>query len=73
MKKTQQTHGDKNEEGQQCISIVHIKSNNKSTFKCFINKQEETLVLILSGKGGLLTDDPMRVKVTVLFFLLSLH
>lgn len=26
--KTAQTHGDNNEEGQQCISIVYIKSNN---------------------------------------------
>lgn len=51
-------------------STVHVKSNNKSTFKCFINMQEEILVLILGGKGGAVTDDPVRAKVTVLFFLL---
>lgn len=69
-KKTAQTHGGQKWVRPTRISIAHIKSNNKSTFKCFIKKQEETLVLIVSGKGGLLTADPTRAKVTVLFFLL---
>lgn len=59
------------EKGQKNMSTVRVKSNNKSTFKCFINMQEEILVLILSGEGGAVTDDPERAEVTVLFFLLQ--
>lgn len=59
------------EKGQKNTSTARVKSNNKSTFKCFINMQEEILVLILSGEGGAVTDDPERAEVTVLFFLLQ--
>lgn len=71
MKKTSTNTRGQIEKGQKNTSTVCVKSKTKSTFKCFINMQEEILVLIVGGRGGAVTDDPVRAEVTGLFFLLQ--